>query len=256
VKPHVREIVCAAVVSLVLTVAFVITGFTVAAHAAAVPPVSAVTTDAADISETTATLHGVINPGGGDVWWRFEYGVTDAYGRSTRTWLTGSGATSADAPVQDVVSGLQPGTTYHYRLVADGSGRHVLGEDRTFTTAAAAAPEAPAPLASEPAPIPAAAPAPRARNVPLSQATTPPRFLRLLRPGRKVTRGKRRQCGRSFWTETHAYHWNGDTLGEQTWNRADDRTRWADPRGGRVVFDGVTFRNRTRSPVLVAGWCS
>jgi hypothetical protein len=35
------------------------------------------------------------------------------------------------------ISGLQPGTTYHFRLVAVQQGEKAVGADRTFTTPSA-----------------------------------------------------------------------------------------------------------------------
>ena len=44
-------------------------------------------------------------------------------------------------------------------------------------------------------------------------------------------------------------------LGGQRWNADHDRTYWRAAYGGRVTFDGVTFRNATTRTVLVGGWC-
>jgi hypothetical protein len=59
-----------------------------------------------------------------------DYGTTSAYGSSTA--LDGTLITSHS----QVVSGLQPGTTYHFRVrSADGSGNIAISVDNTFTTA-------------------------------------------------------------------------------------------------------------------------
>lgn len=96
--------------------------------------------------------------------------------------------------------------------------------------------------------------APTARAVPLAAATEAPAMLRYLMPGQHETRVI--QCPNAVhWTNVSAYRWNGRALGAQRWSANALRDVWDDPRGGRVTFDGITFRNRTRAPVLVAGWC-
>ena len=83
-----------------------------------------------------ATLNGMINPRGSDTSWHFEYGTTTAYDSGTTpTTLSGPGVQS-DQSVNIAVPGLTPGTTYHFRLVADnGTGGTQTGQDATFTTA-------------------------------------------------------------------------------------------------------------------------
>jgi hypothetical protein len=94
------------------------------------------------------------------------------------------------------------------------------------------------------------------RPVALTDATVPPNTLRYLMPGQHVTYPIQCANGSGFWSDVSAYRWSGRALGAQRWSRSALRYVWDDPRGGRVTFDGITFRNRTRSPVLVAGWCS
>lgn len=91
------------------------------------------------------------------------------------------------------------------------------------------------------------------RAVSLSDARRAPDTLVYLYPHQRVTPT---QCaGSGYFTDTSAYTWRGGALSAQRWNRAHDRTFWSAPYGGRVVFDGVTFRNATARGVLVAGWC-
>ena len=101
------------------------------------------------------------------------------------------------------------------------------------------------------------APAPRA--VALSDANVAPTHLVYLWAGAHVTmadaQGFTCTRGRGWYVETSAYRWNGAPLSAQRWNRSRTLTFWRDPRGGRVTFDGITFRNRTARAVLVAGWC-
>lgn len=95
---------------------------------------------------------------------------------------------------------------------------------------------------------------PVGKRVALSDARVAPDYLRALKPGRSVT--VTRQCGRNgFWSEVSAYRGRGGALGGQQWNRDHDLTFWRAPYGGRVTFDGITFRNATSRAVLVGGWC-
>lgn len=92
----------------------------------------AVTLDALDITATSALFQGTANPQGGTTFVRFEYGLTPAYGSSTPARGIGSG--TDPAMVIHQTSGLLPGETYHYRLVASNSFGTSYGEDRTFVT--------------------------------------------------------------------------------------------------------------------------
>ncbi|MGA9284942.1 MAG: hypothetical protein WBV85_05815 [Solirubrobacteraceae bacterium] len=85
---------------------------------------------------TSATLDAEVNPGGGDTTYHFDYGTTNTYGQSTPE-STSIGADNGNHTASAPVQGLQPGTTYHYRVVATNSqspagGR--LGSDRMITT--------------------------------------------------------------------------------------------------------------------------
>jgi DNA-binding beta-propeller fold protein YncE len=83
-----------------------------------------------------ATLNGTLNPNGAATTYHFDYGLTAGYGSSTPGASAGGG--TGDTPVTAPVAGLQPATTYHFRVVADnGIGGTVNGADTTFTTAPA-----------------------------------------------------------------------------------------------------------------------
>ena len=62
----------------------------------------------------------------------FQYGRSTAYGASSPHQATP--ATSSAAPVSAVLTGLSPGTTYHYRLVVTNAVGAVFGADHAFTT--------------------------------------------------------------------------------------------------------------------------
>ncbi len=93
---------------------------------------NATTGDATDVSTGSANLLGTANPKGGTTFVRFDYGLTDAYGSSTVSKGIGNGNSSAGVLIN--LSGLLPGRTYHYRLVASNSFGTTTGGDETFTT--------------------------------------------------------------------------------------------------------------------------
>jgi Ca2+-binding RTX toxin-like protein len=94
---------------------------------------TAITGTVSAIGGTTATLNGTVNPAGLATDWWFEYGTTTSYGSKTATTAAGSG--SANVSVSKGLAGLAPGTTYHYRLVAQSPGGTTNGSDGLFTTA-------------------------------------------------------------------------------------------------------------------------
>jgi hypothetical protein len=88
---------------------------------------------ATNITETSATLAGSINPEGEYTDFVFEYGETSAYGSQTPLRGVGSGMSAVD--VEFPISGLKSGTTYHYKLDAiQVGGQNATGADATFTT--------------------------------------------------------------------------------------------------------------------------
>jgi hypothetical protein len=97
---------------------------------------------ASGVGRTAATLAGVVsNPDvrPGTVW--FQYGTSTAYDNSTaaQALAPNSFATPYGAPL----AGLAPGTTYHFRLVAQDPDGTLYGPDQQFTTAQASSPVAP-----------------------------------------------------------------------------------------------------------------
>jgi sugar lactone lactonase YvrE len=94
---------------------------------------------AVEVGASKAKLGAAVNPGGLGASYRFEYGTTTSYGSSVPFPEGDTGAGFTSRTVWAGVSGLQPGTMYHYRVVVAGAlGEPVVGSDQTFTTATAA----------------------------------------------------------------------------------------------------------------------
>jgi hypothetical protein len=122
-------------------------GTTNKAYCTNIPPI-AITTSASNVKKHGATLNGIAGPGinGGDITtYYFQYGKTTSYTNMTPPGTTGScppGATNpkyctSDPAAQDVsakITGLKPGTRYHYRLVASNPDGTTYGADQTFKT--------------------------------------------------------------------------------------------------------------------------
>jgi phosphodiesterase/alkaline phosphatase D-like protein len=90
-----------------------------------------VTADATSVAPTSATLRGSVTPNGLATTWWFEYGTSTSYRWKTSAHSAGSGGKAVS--VSAAVSGLQPATTYHFRLVAQNSSGRAYGADRSFS---------------------------------------------------------------------------------------------------------------------------
>src|SRR5207302_1052180 len=92
------------------------------------------TEPASAVSQTTATLNATVNPNGSEVSrCEDQHGTSDSYGSSAPcTPAPGSGTSSV--AVSAVVTGLTPGTTYHFRISATNAGGESKGADETLTT--------------------------------------------------------------------------------------------------------------------------
>jgi hypothetical protein len=96
-------------------------------------PAPAVSTgSASNITETSAILVGTVNAGGLDTTYHFDYRTADGY--SLRTADAKGSPNGAVVPVTATLSALQPGTLYHYRLVATNATGTTEGADQTFQT--------------------------------------------------------------------------------------------------------------------------
>lgn len=112
------------------------------------PPV-AVTGEADEVDHNSATLNGTVDPNGEATDYYFEYGTTKSYGTKIPAGGDGeAGEGSIAIGVDEVITGLEPETTYHFRLVALSTGGEDAGEDEEFTTEAEPEPEEPGPSVS------------------------------------------------------------------------------------------------------------
>jgi hypothetical protein len=86
----------------------------------------------ASADATGATVSARINALGSPTTYHVEYGTTTAYGLSTPE--TSIGAPQGAVGVQVDLTGLQPGTPYHFRVVASNALGTTQGADAAFTT--------------------------------------------------------------------------------------------------------------------------
>lgn len=99
------------------------------------PEIGGSAVESADAS--TATFEARVNPHGFDTTVHFEYGTSSSYGQSAPVPDADAGAGLADQQISAGVAGLEPGTTYHFRVVAASSQGTADGPDQTFTTSGA-----------------------------------------------------------------------------------------------------------------------
>jgi virginiamycin B lyase len=100
---------------------------------APVAPV-AFTSGPTSVGQTAATLNGDVNPNGAATSWHFAYGTTTGYGSVSPAADGGLPADNVAHLVSTGLTGLSPGTTYHYRLESTNTAGPGNGLDRTLTT--------------------------------------------------------------------------------------------------------------------------
>ena len=122
-----------------LGAAFLLAGLVLLSSSSGVAAVlaapTAITGPVSAVGTTSATASGTVNPNGQSTTWYFEYGTSTGYGKKTSSKSAGSG--TANVQVSGTLTGLTPGTTYHYRLVATSGGGTTRGGDGIFTTSSA-----------------------------------------------------------------------------------------------------------------------
>ena len=87
-----------------------------------------------NITATGATLHGFVNPNGNNTTARFQFGRTTSYGSSDNVSLSPDNGTAPQS-VTGILTGLTPGSLYHFRLTANSNAGTAITSDYTFTTA-------------------------------------------------------------------------------------------------------------------------
>ena len=114
------------------------------------PDPPAVATGGASAGPTSATVSATVNPdaeghpGQDETSYYFQYGHTTSYGGQSPFPTGNAGEGLTPAPVAADLAGLEPGSSYHYRIVATndnvntegGLPQTVYGNDATFTTPA------------------------------------------------------------------------------------------------------------------------
>lgn len=103
------------------------------------PPPVAVTGDARDVGTATARVAGTVDAGGSDTQWFVRYGIGSVNdGSSVPQTVNGSGPVGVTADL----TGLQPGTTYRFQVIARSLWGESEGDVHTLTTAPRAIPAA------------------------------------------------------------------------------------------------------------------
>jgi hypothetical protein len=102
--------------------------FTTTGH----PPAAVVTGGPINVGTTVATATGSINPEGAVTTWVIQYGLTAGYG--VQTFPQTLSPVTAPLPVAGELTGLAPGTLFHYKIVAFHGGVVSSGLDQTFFT--------------------------------------------------------------------------------------------------------------------------
>jgi plastocyanin len=90
-----------------------------------------ITNPASNVTTSSATLNGALDPHGLTTTVFFQYGTTTNYGSTTPN-QSQTGNTYRNITAN--IGGLTPLTTYHFRMVATNAGGTRYGADRTFTT--------------------------------------------------------------------------------------------------------------------------
>jgi hypothetical protein len=96
-------------------------------------PQDVTTGSATNVTWDSATLQGTIHPNGLSITWWFDYGLTPAYGKQTKSYKDAD-TVNVHSVSLNLSSGLTPNTTYHFRLVALSSAGVIYGRNKTFTT--------------------------------------------------------------------------------------------------------------------------
>jgi hypothetical protein len=99
-----------------------------------IPGPSVATEATTGVAQSTATLNATVNPNGQTVSdCHFEYGPTETYG-SVAPCEPSPGSGASAVAVTAALTGLEPKSRYHFRIVATNEGTTNRGADETFET--------------------------------------------------------------------------------------------------------------------------
>jgi hypothetical protein len=97
-------------------------------------------TSVSEVDDESARLEAELNPHGVASEYRFEYDTTPyaqgeaAHGTKVPIPDASIGSGTSDTAVSNLIQGLTPSTTYHYRVIAHNELGEVQGSDHSFTT--------------------------------------------------------------------------------------------------------------------------
>jgi hypothetical protein len=157
-------------------------------------PPTAITGAITSLTQTTASVTGTTDTAGLPATYTFELGTTTSTYPTHIYGTISAGGGGGETPLAASVSGLAPGTTYHYRLTVTDQAGSTTGIDQTFTT-----PGFPPTILQPPTPLlipftpPAAIPAHKPSSPPLSRAQ---RLQKALQACKGKPRHKRAACER------------------------------------------------------------
>ena len=98
------------------------------------PPLAVHTDNATSVKQNEAVLNGTVTPNGtATVAW-FEYGTNPNLASYDNTTIQNIVAGTGTQPVNTPLSGLTPGSTYYFRLMASNAGGFAEGKIFSFTT--------------------------------------------------------------------------------------------------------------------------
>jgi hypothetical protein len=155
---------------------------------------------ASEVDSSSALLSGTVAPEGARTRYWFEYGETEAFGQSTPGGEVPAGAGEVQV-ASEAISGLTPGTLYHYRLRAKNKWNEAFGEMQTFTTASGPSTTS---SGGSPTTFPSGSGPGTSLTTPLSQpltptpsaVTTPTTPKKATKKVAKCKRGEKREHGR------------------------------------------------------------
>jgi hypothetical protein len=161
------------------------------------PSPTARTEPVGSVSATSATLNGVVDPDGAGATYAFQVGIDNGASTVYSTIAQGpTGSESGPAPESFTLSGLQPGTTYAYRVTISSAYGVSEGTPVTFRTAGLSQVVFPPPVLEQ-LPVPPIAFPKEPAKVTLKKLTRAQKLALALKTCAKQPKSKRTACRRS-----------------------------------------------------------